>query len=246
VSDLFIYDVFISYSHKDGNWVWSWLIPKLKNAGFHVCTDRESFDPGVPSLINMENAVASSRRTILVLSPAYVQSEWTNYEALLVQHDDPIGLRQRTLPVLYQACDTPRRIAMLTYVNLTGNSDTELEFSKLVGALRSERRLPDVPYPTPPKPISKTKPPQTTSASQPKTEVVRELLNAAFNDSDITTLCFDYFRSVYDDFGSGMGKGEKIQRLVEYCEQNLQMETLLAKIQKRNPYQYQRYRDKLL
>ncbi len=48
-------------------------------AGLAVCTDQESFDVGVPSLINMENAVAASRHTLLVLTPAYVQSQWTRY-----------------------------------------------------------------------------------------------------------------------------------------------------------------------
>jgi hypothetical protein len=60
------YDAFISYSHKDKDWVWDWLVPRLKAAGFNLCTDRESFDIGVPSLINMENAVAQSAHTVLV------------------------------------------------------------------------------------------------------------------------------------------------------------------------------------
>jgi len=61
----FAYDVFISYSHADQEWVWDWLIPRLKEAGFAVCTDRESFDVGVPALVNMENAVAASRHALL-------------------------------------------------------------------------------------------------------------------------------------------------------------------------------------
>jgi len=117
------YDVFISYSHADQAWVWEWLIPRLKAAGLAVCTDRESFDIGVPSLVNMENAVAASRHTLLVLTPAYLASEWTMYEQILTQTQDHSGLRRRTLPVLRQPCDLPRRIAMLTYADLTGKLD---------------------------------------------------------------------------------------------------------------------------
>jgi hypothetical protein len=47
------YDVFISYAHADGEWVWEWLVPRLKAAGLAVCTDLESFDVGVPNLVNM-------------------------------------------------------------------------------------------------------------------------------------------------------------------------------------------------
>ena len=58
----FAYDVFISYSHADQ--VWGWLVPCLKQASLAVCTDRESFDVGVPALVNMDNAVAASRHTL--------------------------------------------------------------------------------------------------------------------------------------------------------------------------------------
>ena len=114
----FPYDVFISYSHADQDWVWNWLIPRLKAEGLILCTDQESFDIGVPSLVNMENAVLASRHTLLVLTPAYVESQWTLYEQILTQTQDPIGQRQRTLPVLREPCELPPRIAMLTYVDL--------------------------------------------------------------------------------------------------------------------------------
>ena len=96
----------------------------------------ESFDVGVPALINMENAVATSRHTLLVLTPAYLASEWTMYEQILTQTQDPIGLRQRTIPVLRQPCEPPMRIAMLTYADLTGKRDAEAELAKIVRAQR--------------------------------------------------------------------------------------------------------------
>jgi hypothetical protein len=109
-----LYDVFISYSHADSDWVFDWLVPRLKAEALAVCTDQESFALGVPALINMENAVATSRHTLLVLTPAYLASNWTMYEQILTQTQDPIGLRQRTTPVLRAPCDLPMRIAMLT------------------------------------------------------------------------------------------------------------------------------------
>jgi hypothetical protein len=118
------------------------LVPRLKDASVSVCTDRESFDIGVPALINMENAVAHSRHTLLVLTPAYLESQWTRYESLLVQFDDPSGLLQHTLPVMRQSCQLPRRIAMLTYADLTGRADDTAEFNKLLRAIRGQRSLP--------------------------------------------------------------------------------------------------------
>ena len=132
----FSYDVFVSYSHADSEWVWSWLVPRLKTANLRVCIDRESFDIGSPSLINMERAVATSRHTLLVLTPAWVTSEWTQFESLLVQTSDPVGLRRRLVPVLRKPCDLPLRLAMLTYADLTGRINADEEFTKILRALR--------------------------------------------------------------------------------------------------------------
>jgi hypothetical protein len=83
--------VFISYSHRNGDWVRGWLVPQLKNAGLRVCIDHESFAPGAPSLTEMERAVLQSRKTALVLTPEYLQSEWGEFENILAQTHDPAG-----------------------------------------------------------------------------------------------------------------------------------------------------------
>ena len=94
------YDVFISYSHRDAEWVRNWLLPRLERAGLSVCIDFRDFQIGVPSLVNMERAAERSQRTLLVLTPNWVQSEWTNFEALMIQTQDPVGLRRR-MPVAW-------------------------------------------------------------------------------------------------------------------------------------------------
>ena len=235
-----IYDVFISYSHADSDWVFEWLVPRLNDAGLKVCTDRESFALGVPALINMENAVATSRHTLLVLTPAYLASEWTMYEQILTQTQDPIGLRQRTIPVLRQPCDLPMRIAMLTCADLTGKRDEEAEFAKIVRVIGGTPRPPQADRP-------KTPPPAPPSPAQPayNTAAVRELLLAVFSDEELTNFCFDNFRPVYEEFTTGMGRTQKVQLLVAYCERRGQMAELLARVGRANPYQYARFRDRL-
>jgi hypothetical protein len=76
-------DVFISYSHADATWVREWLQPRLEAATLSTSIDWRDFDVGVPSLENMERAVDHSRHTLLVLTPAWVSSEWTAFELLL-------------------------------------------------------------------------------------------------------------------------------------------------------------------
>ena len=235
------YDVFISYSHADSDWVFDWLVPRLKGAGLKVCTDRESFALGVPALINMENAVATSRHTLLVLTPAYLASEWTMYEQILTQTQDPIGLRQRTIPVLREPCEPPMRIAMLTYADLTGKRDAEAEFAKIVRALGGTPRPPEADQPNSPSRLLPRRPRSLTF----NTAAVRELLMAAFSDEELMTFCFDNFRPVYEEFATGMSRTQKVQRLVETCDRRGEMVGLLARVERANLYQYGRFAERL-
>ena len=133
--DEFRYDAFISYSHKDSAWVRDTLLPRLEREGLHICIDCRDFEPGVPSLINMENAIERSRKTLIALTPDWVESEWTTFESLLVQTDDPAGRRARMIPLLLKPCDLPRRIAMLTYLDFAQPSEFEFQMQRLVTAI---------------------------------------------------------------------------------------------------------------
>lgn len=75
-------------------------------------------------------------------------------------------------------------------------------------------------------------------SSQPTTADIRRFLTEFFSDEEISTLCFDYFRDVYDDFASGMTKGLKIQLLIERCERRGVLPNLLAAIQRARPEPY--------
>jgi hypothetical protein len=138
------YDVFISYSHADATWVREWLQPRLEAAGLRICIDWRDFDVGVPSLINMERAVDHSRHTLLVLTPAWVASEWTVFEQLLTQTADPAARRRRLLPLLLQPCQPPRRIAMLSYADLTHKDTWDAELQRVIAAIRGELHLPEL------------------------------------------------------------------------------------------------------
>src|SRR5688572_12133371 len=105
----FRYDVFISYSHKDEQWVVDTLLPSLEDTGLKVCIDFRDFDAGKPSIVNMEDAVDESQHTVLVLTPNWTNSEWTDFEAILTQTDDPAGRRQKLIPIMLEKCNPPKR-----------------------------------------------------------------------------------------------------------------------------------------
>ncbi|MFQ5612441.1 MAG: TIR domain-containing protein [Anaerolineae bacterium] len=125
------YDVFISYSQADRAWAQTWLRPRLEGAGLRVVDDQD-FVIGSPRLEEMERAVKTSRRTIVVLTPAWLDSEWNAFEGLLVRSLDPAARRRKLLPLLLQPCDPPEMIAALVKADLTVERHWERQVRRLV------------------------------------------------------------------------------------------------------------------
>ncbi len=138
----FTYDAFISYSQSDSNWVWDWLVPRLKDAGLNICTDRE-FVIGMPIVENLERAIADSRHVLLVLSPAWLNDQWPSMQMLFNQ-TDPSSVLLRLLPILLQACELPHPIRSLAHADLTNLAGWEITYNKLLDTLRGERRSPAI------------------------------------------------------------------------------------------------------
>jgi hypothetical protein len=74
---------------------------------------------------------------------------------------------------------------------------------------------------------------------------VRELLAAAFSASEISTLAFDLFQPIYQEFTPGMISSEKIKLIVAHANQHGEIPRLLTYVEKHNPYQYQRFAERL-
>jgi hypothetical protein len=77
-----------------------------------------------------------------------------------------------------------------------------------------------------------------TTPTTPDTATVRALLTEGLTDQELDALCFDHFRRVYDGFSSGMGKGQKVQGLIEHCVRHDELSHLLDLVRRHNPAQY--------
>ncbi|XP_019721729.1 toll-like receptor 6 [Hippocampus comes] len=95
----FSYHAFISYSHKDADFVNGELAPSLEGAGFSLCVHERDFVPGEWIIDNIINCVESSYKTLFVLSKDFVRSEWCNYELFFAQHRE-INIQQDSLVFL--------------------------------------------------------------------------------------------------------------------------------------------------
>jgi len=131
------YDVFISYCPAERDWVHGQLLPELEAAGLKVLIDTRDFELGVPTVKNLERAVEQSECTLVIVSPDWLENTWSAFESFLVQSVDPAGREHKLIPVIYSPCEQlPRRIAILTCVDLTDPETCTEQMERLLRQLR--------------------------------------------------------------------------------------------------------------
>jgi hypothetical protein len=132
------YDVFISYRQQDpdGAWVRGVLARRLRAAGLRVFIDYESFRLGAPLVLEMARGVEQSRYTLAVLTPAYLESNFTELESVLAEH---LGLElseRRLLMVRRAPCKPRLGMRARLWVDMTSDDEVERNVPRLVAALR--------------------------------------------------------------------------------------------------------------
>ncbi|XP_071119350.1 neurogenic locus notch homolog protein 3-like [Haliotis cracherodii] len=99
-----LFDAFVSYKSTklDEDFVVHTLYPKLeKNLNFKLCLHFRDFMPGETIANNIIEAVENSRRTIMILTPSYIQSEFCRFEYQRAQHE-MLKRKQRIIPIVLQ------------------------------------------------------------------------------------------------------------------------------------------------
>ena len=67
---------------------------------------------------------------------------------------------------------------------------------------------------------------------------IHKFLAELFSDEELTTLCSDFFPTVYDQFTNGMTKGQKVQLLLDYCRRREDFPRLQGELERERPAQY--------
>lgn len=117
------YDVFISYSHSNKEWVTKELLPKLESHNFRVSIDFRDFREGAFSVDEMERAVVQSRHVLIVMSKGYFLSEWSKFENVMAQTLDPAAEKRKIIPILIEDCEIPLRLQILHYRDFRAASE---------------------------------------------------------------------------------------------------------------------------
>ena len=116
--------VFISYASPDLTWA-KVIALHCETAGDRVILQAKDFLPGGNFVSQINSAIASSQKVVLVLSPDYFTSNWTELEWTSVL---AYTLKCRTIdmiPLIVRPCIVPPLLAGVTFVdlcNLTGEA----------------------------------------------------------------------------------------------------------------------------
>jgi hypothetical protein len=117
--------VFISYCHKQGDWVTSRLVPCLRAGGAEVLIDIERFRAGRAVIGQMDSLQDQADVTALILSPDYLHSNYCRHEMARAIARDPQFASGATLPVKHVECEMPDEIKLSNplWINLCDDED---------------------------------------------------------------------------------------------------------------------------
>jgi hypothetical protein len=91
-------DFFISYTKADKAWA-EWIAWTLEEVGLSVIIQAWDFRPGGNFVLDMQRSASGAEKTIVLLSPAYLQSEYTQPEWAAAFAQDPKGTARKLIPV---------------------------------------------------------------------------------------------------------------------------------------------------
>ena len=103
------WDVFISYAHKDADWVQN-LADNLYRADFEVFIDSWEIAPGDVLVHKIDEGVLKAKTGVLVVSPEALSRPWVLEEYAAMMRRAVEG-KQRLIPVLLAEADMPPLLA---------------------------------------------------------------------------------------------------------------------------------------
>ena len=138
-----VYDVFVSYRHQDpdGPWVREVLVERLREAGLRVLLDVDGFRLGMPLVLEMARGVEQSRSTLAVLSPAYLESNFTELESVLAEHLGLEASERRLVAVLREPCRPRLGFRARLWLDMTSEAEVRRNLPRLIDALRAPSAL---------------------------------------------------------------------------------------------------------
>ena len=141
-------DFFVSYASEDESWA-KWIATELEKAGRTTVSQVQDFRPGHDFVHEIHRAVGSADRTIAVLSPDYLDSEFGEAEWRVAFASDPSGQLGKLVPVKVRACRPPGLLRARVYIDLVDVDEDTARRRLLDGVGPTDRRRVRTTYPGP-------------------------------------------------------------------------------------------------
>jgi len=133
-------DFFVSYTSTDAKWA-EWIAYILEEERYSVILQAWDFRPGSNFILEMQEAAKKAARTIMVLSPDYMKSQFASPEWAAAFASDPQSLKRKLVPVIVRPCEPDGLLGQIVHITLVGLSKTEAR-QQLVAGVRNERAKP--------------------------------------------------------------------------------------------------------
>lgn len=139
-------DFFVSYTAPDTEWA-VWIASCLEDAGYSVILQAWDFRPG-HNFILMMNMATRATRTLIVLSPAFLEATFVQPEWASALRQDPTGMGRKLIPVRVKPCKPRDLLAEIIYIDLVERS-REAARAILLDGVREGRAKPvsEPPFP---------------------------------------------------------------------------------------------------
>ena len=97
-----VYDVFISYSSLDSDWVIDQLVNPLEGMDppYNLCLHERDFQVGIPICDNITKAIEGSKCTLVVVSRNWLDSDWCQFEFRVAHCLATVEKKMRLLVIL--------------------------------------------------------------------------------------------------------------------------------------------------
>jgi hypothetical protein len=135
----------ISYTTCDRLWA-EWIGTRLEQSGYQTILRDWDFRPGQNAVLEMDDAIKRSERTLLVITPAYLNSD-AFVEWAAAFRDDPRGKLGRVLPVRVELCNPRGILGALVPIDLVGLAEQEATRCLLDGVLQTRARITSASFP---------------------------------------------------------------------------------------------------
>ncbi len=136
-------DFFVSYTGADEAWA-EWIAWQLEEADYHVRIQAWDFVAGSNFVLEMDDAARRALRTIIVLSPEFLEAAFTRPEWAAAFRGDPSGAKRKLVPVRVAECDPSGLLGQITYIDLVG-LDADEARALLLSRIRARAKPTEAP-----------------------------------------------------------------------------------------------------